>query len=116
MPTGKTDCPSGPGRWQALKTDWTGDRYHVVPAVAEMARHLAALAAGVALGKISQRDVGERSAHCQKQSAVAVVRINIVARFQARSQCRDALVPGRWHLEIAFTLTEQDGLPAIAFS
>src|SRR5207245_2712474 len=94
------------GREQ-LRSGRRGHTPDVQIGIAVMRRHLAPAAPGVSLGEIFETQLAGRHAAPEHESAVAIIRNDVIAGFHLHGDCRQRLVAPSGNVKMSRTLAIQ---------
>src|SRR5207247_11128478 len=87
-----------------LRTGRRGHTPDVQVRIAVMRRHLAPTAPGVSLGEIFESQLARRHAASEHESAVAIIRNDVIAGFHLHGYCRQRLLTHSGNVKMSLAL------------
>src|SRR5207245_6828560 len=101
------NAPGDAARGEQLRSGRRGHTPDVQVCIAVMRRHLAPAAPGVSLGEIFETQLAGRHAAPEHESAVAIIRNDVIAGFHLHGDCRQRLVAPSGNVKMSRTLAIQ---------
>ena len=98
------NAPGDPASGKQLRTGRRGHTPDVQVRIAVMRRHLAPTAPGVSLGEIFESQLARRHAASEHESAVAIIRNDVIAGFHLHGDCRQRLVTHSGNVKMSLAL------------